>query len=119
MSYFLLIISAILASFGQIFLKKGALHSTILNQNVFQYFLALLLDIYTWGGVISYGLSFAIYMIALKKVDLSVARSFSTLSYVLVIVFSVIIFKDSVTLLKVLGMIFICVGVFLLTFSVK
>ena len=112
MRYIFLIISAILASGGQLCLKKSAVeYSNITLSNLFQYFVYLLTSIYSWLGVLCYGLCFAIYMIALNKVELGIARSFSALSYMLVILFSVIIFKDNITLFKVIGMTLITAGI--------
>ena len=111
MPYLLLIISAILASCGQLFLKKSAVSFSSIDQtNIIQYFIHLLTGLYSWLGVISYGLSFAVYMVALNKVELSVAKSFNALSYILVIILSVILFKDGITIFKVTGFVLIAFG---------
>jgi multidrug transporter EmrE-like cation transporter len=117
MNYVLLIISAILASGGQIFLKKSALTSSIVNQNYLQYFSSLILNLNSWFAVLAYGMSFFLYMIALQKIDLSIARSFNALSYVLIIVFSFIFFKDSISFIKIIGIIFITFGIFIISFT--
>jgi multidrug transporter EmrE-like cation transporter len=112
MRYVFLVISAILASGGQLCLKKSASgYADINSNNIFQYFLHLVTDPFSWFAVLCYGFSFAIYMIALNKVDLGIARSFNALSYMLVILFSVIIFKDSITLYKIIGVALIAAGI--------
>ncbi|MCK4798174.1 MAG: EamA family transporter [Spirochaetes bacterium] len=111
MSILLLIISAVLAAGGQLSLKKSALHSGISGQNIVFYFLNLIKNPYAWLGVFFYGTSFMVYMIALKRVKLSYARSFSALSYVLVIILSILIFKDNVNIITIIGIGFIAIGI--------
>lgn len=52
-------------------------------------------------------------MAAMTKFELSYAYPFTTLSFILVVVLSVIIFRDTTTLLKVLGLVLITIGVLL------
>ena len=66
-----------------------------------------------------FGLSFAVYMIALKKVELTTARSFSTLSYIFVMILSFIILKDTVTPFKIIGIALITTGIFLVGIGEK
>ena len=115
---FLLIISALLGALGQILLKKAASICDI-SQGYLRYFFYLICNGYAWCGAISYFVSLALYMVALNGTELSIARSVSAFSYVLVIIISYFIFKDSITLLKVIGMLFITVGIFILGISGK
>jgi len=51
------------------------------------------------------------YGVALSRLDLSVAYPFMSLSFVLVLVFSVLLFSESLTPGKVIGVVLICAGV--------
>lgn len=106
-----MILSSILAAAGQLSLKKGALAFNQLNSNTISYLFALARNPFIWGGFISYGLSFMVYMIVLRKVELSTARSFSALSYVIVISLSFIIYKDDFSWLKLAGILAIAGGI--------
>ncbi|MBP5450553.1 MAG: hypothetical protein J6Y01_10620 [Spirochaetales bacterium] len=109
----LLILSAVFGAVGQIFLKKSA--ALCAGQPDFiRYFIALLCNGYAWGGAIAYFVSLGLYMVALSKTELSVARSVSAFSYVLVILLSYFIFGDTVTPFKIAGIVLISVGIFLL-----
>lgn len=117
MNYIFLIIASILAAFGQLSLKKGAISSTTEIQNIITYLFSLVLNPFMWSGFFCYGLSFLVYMIALKQLDLSIARSFSALSYVLVILLSFIFFNDSLNIYKILGISAIFLGIILIALS--
>ena len=113
LNLFLLILSALFGAVGQIFLKKSA--AACAEQNgILQYFISLLCNGSAWIGAVSYFVSLGLYMVALSRTELSIARSVSAFSYVLVIVMSYYIFGDTFTPLKIVGIIFISVGIFLL-----
>lgn len=113
---FLLILSAMFGAAGQIFLKKSA--AACVGQNgVLQYFISLLCNGSAWIGALSYFVSLGLYMVALSKTELSVARSVSAFSYVAVIVLSYFIFGDTFTPLKAAGIACITAGIFMLSLS--
>jgi len=109
----LLILSALFGAVGQIFLKKSAA-ACAEQADIVQYFISLLCNGSAWIGAVSYFVSLGLYMVALSRTELSIARSVSAFSYVLVIVLSYFIFRDTFTPLKVAGVILISVGIFLL-----
>jgi len=107
---------------GQLSLKKSALQTQIIYDKIFYYFIGLLKNPYAWIGILLYGLSFAVYMVALKNVKLSFARSFSALSYIIVIILSILIFKDfkdQINIFAVIGIILIAVGILFVGFGYK
>lgn len=62
----------------------------------------------------SYGSAFLaslFWWLALRTLDLSHAYPFTMLSYVLVLILSGVLFRESITYLKVIGMILIILGV--------
>ena len=109
----LLILSALFGAVGQIFLKKSAT-ACAEQAGIVQYFISLLCNGSAWIGAVSYFVSLGLYMVALSRTELSIARSVSAFSYVLVIVLSYFVFGDTFSPLKVMGIILISVGIFLL-----
>lgn len=63
--------------------------------------------------IASYGSAFLaslFWWLALRTLDLSHAYPFTTLSYVLVLVFSAVLFREAITPPKIIGMILIIAG---------
>ena len=69
----------------------------------------------------SYGSGIGVYAIfwqrVLKRVDLSVAYANKGIGILWTLVWSTLIFKESITLLNVVGIIVICVGVMVVTMN--
>ena len=61
--------------------------------------------------VLCFFLAFFCWMAAMTKFDLSYAYPFMSLSFVLVLILSALFFHETVTLAKVLGIIFIMAGI--------
>ncbi|HGJ5858861.1 MAG TPA: DMT family transporter [Arsenophonus nasoniae] len=69
-----------------------------------------------WLGVILYGCAFLLYAVALSKFPLNVAHPVLTSGAIaLVALFSMIIFREPFYWTTVLGIIFVLIGVFLIT----
>jgi len=68
-----------------------------------------------WAAIICYIASFVVWMIILKKSELSVAFLISSFCYITVILASRLIFKENITLLQCIGMFFIVSGIILLS----
>ena len=113
-----LLISISLTSIGQLILKKGLLIVGPVERLGLRFFQMLL------NPVVLLGVSFAIlgwaaYAMALSKSELSYAYPIWSLTYVVVPLLSLVLFKESISLLKIGGLAFIFVGVFLVAASVK
>jgi drug/metabolite transporter (DMT)-like permease len=114
----ILLISISLTSIGQLILKKGLLIVGPVEKLGAKFFQMLL------NPVVLLGVSFAIlgwaaYAMALSKVELSYAYPIWSLTYVLVPLLSLFIFKESISLLKMGGLAFIFIGVALVAISIK
>lgn len=64
-----------------------------------------------WGGLALYGVSTFLWLVALSQVQLGFAYPFLSLSYVLVIVTSWVLFSEEVSIWRVVGVAAICIGV--------
>ena len=113
-----LLISVSLTSIGQLILKKGLLIVGPIEKLGLKFFQMLL------NPIVLLGVSFAIlgwaaYAMALSKSELSYAYPIWSLTYVVVPLLSLFVFKESISLLKMGGLAFIFIGVFLVAVSIK
>ena len=114
LSNMILLAYAVISSVGLVLLKMagdkdGAPISFVDGK------LALNIGLYAIGGIVLYGLSFLIYTYMISKNDLGYIIPVSTaLVYIGIFIASFIIFKESITMLKIVGILLILGGVILL-----
>jgi multidrug transporter EmrE-like cation transporter len=116
MGYLYIFLTIVFTVYGQMILKfrialYGSMPDNILPKILF--LLKLLLDPFILSGFISAFFASLFWMAAMTKFELSYAYPFMSLAYVLVFIFSVLIFNESFTLNKVLGLILITLGIVL------
>ena len=90
---------------GQMLLKAGASAPD---------FFAQLLDWHTLVGLGFYGAATVCYLIAIRRIPLSVAFPSISLSYIVVVIIGGIVFGEAVTVAKIAGVVLIGVGVWVL-----
>ena len=113
-----LLISISLTSIGQLVLKKGLLVVGPVERVGLKFF-QMLVNPAVMLGVGFAILGWAAYVMALSKAELSYAYPIWSLTYVVVPLFSLFIFKESISLLKMGGLGFIALGVCLVALSIK
>lgn len=109
----LLIVSVTIGAVGQVAFKYGAMQM-VENPGV------TLLEKIKWPivlGLFLYGISTILWILALKKVELSFAYPFVSLAYVFVLIASYFIFNEPINLYRIGGMIFILTGIVLVARS--
>ena len=120
MVYLLVIISVSAMTAAQLLLKKGVLVVGQFPQNLGD-FLPFLAKAFTNAYVLAamfFTLATALaWILAVSKAELSHIYPFMALSYVLVALFSLLIFKEDVNALRWVGIVVICVGVFFVSRS--
>ena len=79
--------------------------------------LRLSADLGFWGGVAAFGSSFGLWLLVLARLPVSVAYPLASLGYVLAAGLGVIVLGEPLTLVRVIGVVTICVGVVVLTAS--
>jgi drug/metabolite transporter (DMT)-like permease len=113
----LILISVVLAGFAQITLKTGVNHVTGTSSGELHLsagsLRSLLSSPIVWGGLVLFGLSAVVWLFALSRASLSFAYPFAALSYVLILVFSVLVLHETVQPLRWLGVAFIVTGIVL------
>ena len=114
----LILTSVVLAGFAQITLKIGVNHVTDasggggLHMNAGS-LRSLLTSPIVWGGLVLFGLSALVWLFALSRASLSFAYPFAALSYVLIVLFSVLVLHETVPPLRWLGVACIVTGIIL------
>jgi drug/metabolite transporter (DMT)-like permease len=112
----LILTSVVLAGFAQITLKTGVNHVTGTSGELHisaGSLRSLLSSPIVWGGLVLFGLSAVVWLFALSRASLSFAYPFAALSYVLILVFSVLVLHETVQPLRWLGVAFIVTGIVL------
>lgn len=104
-SILLVFLCTLTGAAAQIFLKLGA--NNIAHPSLFQ----LVTNVPLMLGYCLYGINTLMLAIALRKSELSVLYPIISLTYVWVTIFSVLIFRESLNVFKVAGLIIVIVGV--------
>lgn len=103
---------------GQLLLKQGMSSSGDRIDEVSEVFprlLAAALNPLIVSGFVLYGLSAALWLILLTRVDLSFAYPMLSLGYVLVMFLSRVLFHETLSLPRIVGTLVICLGVVLIS----
>ena len=115
-----ILISVLTGAIGQVLLKKGMGSMGPLTLSMNQLgsilwrigtnpYVIIGLAIYVGGSVF--------WLTALSRVDLSYAYPFASLSYVVMLAASWLLFDEHITFLRLLGTLVVCLGVFLISRS--
>lgn len=113
-----ILISVLASVIGQLLLKVGMnkLGSITLSTN--QFLLTswkMVTNPYVFVGLVIYFAGTIFWLAALSRVDLSYAYPFASLSYVVMLVASWMMFDEKITLGRLLGTVVIGIGVFLIS----
>lgn len=114
MNNLLLILTSIfMGAIGQILLKFGANTIGDLKFNI-EGFVSLITNYFVVGGLILFGTSFLLWIKVLTKNSLSYVYPMVSLSYIIIVLASRFLFNEPFTSNKIIGIIAIIVGVFLI-----
>jgi drug/metabolite transporter (DMT)-like permease len=112
-----ILVSVFFSTVGQLLLKSGMNKLGSVTLSLDQLFLTL------WRMVTNPGVFFGLslylvgtifWLAALSRVDLSYAYPFASLSYVVMLIASWMMFDEKITLARIIGTVIICAGVFLI-----
>ncbi|MEQ1637317.1 MAG: EamA family transporter [Methylococcales bacterium] len=112
--YFYIAGTVFFTVYGQLILKWRITHYGQLPVDAWDkfYFLAkLVLDPFLLSGFASTLVAAVFWIAAMTKFDISYAYPFMSLAFVLVLLLSAWLFKEPVTLNKIIGMAFIVIGI--------
>ena len=111
----IIIIGVVFAAFGQVSWKLGMNQAGPLTGLDFTSTAAVLQNPYVLLGFVMYGLSTIFWLIALSKKDLSFVYPFISLTYILVLVLSSLVLKESIGLNKIAGTLAIIGGLIIIS----
>jgi undecaprenyl phosphate-alpha-L-ara4N flippase subunit ArnF len=112
MKYIWLIASILLGTMGQVLMKWGL--ETLKSGDAAAAGVKLITAWPVAAGLVSYGLSSVFWLLALRRFPLSTAYPMVSLSYILVMVLSLYLFQETITLQKWAGAAVISLGVLLI-----
>ena len=114
--FWILVIAVSFGVIGQLLLKQGL---TQLGEYTLKTVLTHLPQIFSnllvLGGFLCYLVSSILWIVVVSRVPLSYAYPMIGLGYVFVVLLSMIIFKEQVSLVRWIGVVTICLGVFLIS----
>ncbi len=116
MGYFYIFGTIFFTVYGQIVLKwrisgQGVLPELMTEKVIF--LIKLLFDPWILSGFLSAFVASLFWMAAMTIFDISYAYPFMSSAFVLVFFFSIILFNEPVTWLKIVGLFFIITGIFI------
>ncbi|GAA3402974.1 EamA family transporter [Paenibacillus hodogayensis] len=114
MGYFYIIGTILFTVYGQLIIKwrvgrYGALPETLIEK--LRFLVKVFSDIYILSGFLSAFVASVLWIGAMTKFEISYAYPFMSLSFVLVFFSSIFLFNESISLLKVVGLLIIVLGV--------
>lgn len=110
-----LVISILLGSLAQIFLKKGML--AVGNVGIADLLKAperLIVVPWLYFGAGLYAMSLLLWLVVLSKIELSRAYPMVSLGYLVTFIMGALLFRESVSLVKIGGLVLVMAGVALL-----
>jgi drug/metabolite transporter (DMT)-like permease len=115
--WILIFISIIFGSCGQIFMKKGTLTIGVITKVNLQIIYKIITSSWILLGLFMYGIGSFAWIISLSRLDLSYLFPINALGYIIVSFLGYLLFKEQVTVLRISGLIFVCIGVALIARS--
>ena len=113
--FILLFFNVLLTVIGQILFKHGM--NTVGRVDSLRDVLGKLtqafLNPYILSGIAIYGFTTLVWLVILSRVKLSIAYPLLSSGYVLSILFSWLLFKESIPKIRIIGAVIICIGVYL------
>jgi len=110
----IILIGVIFAAFGQVSWKLGMNEAGQLAAFNYTTLSTVLMNPYVLLGFVMYGLSTIFWLIALSKKDLSFVYPFISLTYIIVLVLSSLVLKESIGVNKIVGTLAIIIGLIII-----
>jgi drug/metabolite transporter (DMT)-like permease len=117
-NYLLLITSVLLAVAGQLLMKKGMMvFGTFPVSQLISRIIPMFLNPFVFFGFVCFGFSSIIWLVVLSRLPLSLVYPMVSIAYVLVALFSWLVFKETVSAARWAGVFVIILGVILISRS--
>ena len=118
MKIILILSSIFLNCLAQLLIKKGMLE--VGEISVFQILdnvSKIVTNIWLWFAVVALGFSLLLWVVVLSKVEVSYAYPFTSLGFVFLLITGFFCFNETISLMKIIGVIVISIGVFIISKS--
>ena len=115
MPYFVLLVSIMMATLAQFLFKLGVSTIDTADKSISQIIKAGIANIYVWGGVLGYAVNLSLWLYVLSHLELSKAYPMTSLAYIFTLFLGLLFFNEQITTAKLAGILFVIVGVILLT----
>lgn len=117
-NFFILATSILLAVTGQLMMKKGMMMIGAFSlSQLHTKIIPMFLNPFVFFGFACFGLSSIFWLVVLSRFEISLVYPIVSLAYILVALASMVFFKESVTLMRWLGILVIVAGVVLISRS--
>ena len=118
-NFTIVLLSVFLNAAAQIFLKKGSsvLLKISLKENLVGSIFRIVSDWYILGGLFCYGISVAVWIFALSRVDVSKAYPMLSIGFIISVLVAYFFLGEPIGLLKIFGIGFITIGVLMISKS--
>jgi len=117
-NFLLLFVSISLAIVGQLLMKYGMMIiGTFSVKELLVKFLPMIFQPYVFAGIMCFAVSSVFWLVVLSRIDLSLAYPLVSIGYIVVALFSSVFFSENITLIRWIGILTICAGVFLISRS--
>ena len=116
----LVLVPIVMGVVAQIFLKKGMLavgKFALDYGNLPMQYAKIIFTPYVFLGMLLYFLGSLIWLVVLSRIPLSFAYPMLSMGYIFILFASAILFKEHISVVRWLGVIVICAGVFLISRS--
>jgi multidrug transporter EmrE-like cation transporter len=121
MSYLpLIMLGVLLNAAAQLFLKEGMRrigHFEFIWANAVPIALQVAGNVFVLGGLLCYVISVAVWLLVLSRVEVSFAYPLLSVGYIVNAVAGYYLFQENLSIMRISGIVVICVGVFLVTKS--
>lgn len=119
-TYFIVTVSVLFNTFAQLLLKYGLKPFAgieITTSNMLRLLGTIFTNWYVLGGMCCFVASVFLWFIVLTKLPVSIAYPMGSLGYLFTLILGYLILNEPITLLKIIGVILICLGVVVLSQS--
>ena len=118
MNVLLIILSVLLNCAAQLCIRKGMLMiGEVGVGSMFSNFGEMITNGWLWLAMICYAASIWLWMSVLSKVEVSFAYPFLSIGYVVAAIMGYFCFNESLSFVRFLGIVVICLGVYLISRS--
>ena len=118
MNFFLIFLSVALNCAGQVLMRKAMLDIGEVGSHPAAHMAMLMVShAFLWLALLCYGVSVLVWMAVLSKVEVSYAFPLGSIGYVIVAVLGYMFLGEQVSPLRLLGIVIICIGVFVVSRS--